>query len=69
MFFDQIFFVPCVFLLPASQHIVLNPKKRYEYIYSLSSYGQIVGLARLFNLGMVTGLGEEKLTSNLVNSA
>ena len=38
---------------------------RYESNYSLSSYGQIVGQTRLFNLGMATGQGG----GNLFNSA
>ena len=34
---------------------------RYEYNYSPSSEGEIVGQTRIFNLAMVTDLGERKL--------
>ena len=33
----------------------------YESTYFSSSYGKIVGLAGLFNIGMATGLGENRL--------
>ena len=54
-------------ILNEAIHISHTVNTLFEYNnskYSPSSYGLIVGQIRLFNLGMKTGLREEKVNSN-----